>query len=86
MVQLRWLLDHIQGPLLYLQQVEEPGLRVVGDALEEFLVEQIQDNAVASELQKARKKATSKMRKVKLRLTGLSWPDLGYSSIFWRNL
>ena len=62
MVQLRWLLDHIQGPLLYLQQVEEPGLRVVGDALEEFLVEQIQDNAVASELQKARKKATGKMR------------------------
>ena len=48
--------------MLYLQQVEEPGLRVVGDALEEFLVEQIQDNAVASELQKARKKATGKMR------------------------
>ena len=67
MVQLR---NHIQGPLFYLQQVEEPGLRVVGDALEEFLVEQIQDNAVASELQKAKKKATSKMRKVKLRLTG----------------
>ena len=62
MVQLRWLLDHIQGPLLYLQQVEEPGLRVVGDALEEFLVEQIQDNAVASELQKARMKANGKMR------------------------
>ena len=59
MVQLR---NHIQGPLFYLQQVEEPGLRVVGDALEEFLVEQIQDNAVASELQKARKKATGKMR------------------------
>ena len=59
MVQLR---NHLQGLFVYLQQVEEPGLRVVGDALEEFLVEQIQDNAVASELQKARKKATGKQR------------------------
>ena len=59
MVQLR---NHLKGPLFYLQQVEEPGLRVVGDALEEFLVEQIQDNAVASELQKARMKANGKMR------------------------
>jgi hypothetical protein len=51
--------------LLHLQEVEEPSFRVVCDALEELLVEQVKNDAVASQLEKAgkaKKKIALKMR------------------------
>jgi len=46
---------HLEMRLLHLQEVEEPSFRVVCDALEELLVEQVKNDAVASQLEKAGK-------------------------------